>query len=59
MLYEVITDRKAVRDAIVGVKNFDGATGVMTFNESGTPDKCAVIVKIENDTLNFHESVCQ
>jgi len=55
----LINDRKAVRDAIVGVKNFDGATGVMTFNESGTPDKCAVIVKIENDTLNFHESVCQ
>lgn len=54
----LVADRKAVRDAIVKIKNFDGATGEMTFNESGDPDKCAVIVKIENGAFNFHESVC-
>jgi len=54
----MLTDRKAVRDAIVNVKNFDGATGEMTFNESGDPNKCTVIVKIENGVFNFHESVC-
>ncbi|SHO50266.1 ABC transporter substrate-binding protein [Desulfopila aestuarii] len=54
----LLADRKAVRDAIVNVKNFDGATGEMTFNESGDPNKCAVIVKIENGVFNFHESVC-
>jgi len=54
----LLADRKAVRDAIVNIKNFDGATGEMTFNESGDPNKCAVIVKIENGAFNFHESVC-
>ena len=54
----LLTDRKAVRDAIAKVKNFDGASGVMTFNESGDPSKCAVIVKIENGIFNFHDSVC-
>jgi len=54
----LLTDRKAVRDAIVNIKNFDGASGIMTFNESGDPSKCTVIVKIENGIFNFHESVC-
>lgn len=54
----LLIDRKAIRDSIVDIKNFDGATGVMTFNESGTPEKCAVIVQIENDTLTFYDSVC-
>lgn len=54
----LLSDRKSVREAIVNVKDFDGATGKMTFNESGDPNKCAVIVKIENGVFNFHESVC-
>ncbi len=54
----LLENRIAVRNALVNIKNFDGASGMMSFNESGTPSKCAVIVKIEDGELNFHESVC-
>lgn len=54
----LLADRRAVRDAIVNIKNFDGASGTMTFNESGDPNKCAVIVKIENGVFTHYESVC-
>jgi branched-chain amino acid transport system substrate-binding protein len=54
----LLADRKSVRDALVNVKNFDGASGMMSFNETGTPNKCAVIVKIEKGIFTFHESVC-
>lgn len=54
----LIVDRVAVKDALVGVKNFDGASGMMSFNESGDPSKCAVIVKIDKGVFTFHESVC-
>lgn len=54
----LIADRVAVKDALVGVKNFDGASGMMSFNESGDPSKCAVIVKIDQGVFTFHESVC-
>jgi branched-chain amino acid transport system substrate-binding protein len=52
-------DRKAVRDAMAKIKNFNGITGAMTFNESGDPIKCAVIVHINNKgEYEFYKSVC-
>ncbi|MDF1593556.1 MAG: ABC transporter substrate-binding protein [Desulfobacterales bacterium] len=56
---DIKKDRKAVRDAMAAIKNFEGITGAMTFNESGDPSKCAVIVKI-NDAgeFEFFKAVC-
>jgi branched-chain amino acid transport system substrate-binding protein len=52
-------DRKAVRDAMAQVKEFDGITGKMTFTEEGDPIKCAVIVKIsDKGEYTFYKSVC-
>ena len=52
-------DRKAVRDALAKIKNFNGITGAMTFNESGDPIKCAVIVHInDKGEYEFYKSVC-
>ena len=52
-------DRKAVRDAMAQVKEFDGITGKMTFTEEGDPIKCAVIVKISDQgEYAFYKSVC-
>jgi len=52
-------DRKAVRDALAKIKEFDGITGKMTFTEDGDPIKCAVIVKIsDKGEFEFAESVC-
>jgi branched-chain amino acid transport system substrate-binding protein len=52
-------DRKAVRDALAGIKDFQGITGKMTFTEEGDPQKCAVIVKISNKgEYEFYKSIC-
>ena len=52
-------DRKAVRDALTKIKDFDGITGKMTFTEDGDPKKCAVIVKIsDKGEYEFYKSVC-
>ena len=56
---KIKTDRKAVRDALAKIKNFDGITGKMTFTEDGDPIKCAVIVRInDKGEYEFFESVC-
>lgn len=52
-------DRKAVRDAMAKITEFQGITGKMTFTEEGDPIKCAVVVKItESGEFAFHKSVC-
>jgi branched-chain amino acid transport system substrate-binding protein len=52
-------DRKAVRDALASIKDFDGITGGMTFTEEGDPIKCAVIVRISDaGEFEFFKSVC-
>ncbi|MCI5163364.1 MAG: branched-chain amino acid ABC transporter substrate-binding protein, partial [Candidatus Electrothrix sp. AX5] len=52
-------DRKAVRDALASVKDFQGITGKMTFTEEGDPIKCAVIVKIsDKGEYEFYKSIC-
>jgi branched-chain amino acid transport system substrate-binding protein len=52
-------DRRAVRDALAKIKDFDGITGKMTFTEEGDPIKCAVIVKISDQgEYTFYKSVC-
>lgn len=53
-------NRKAIRDALAKIKDFDGITGKMTFTEgSGDPVKCAVIVKIsDKGDFDFYKSVC-
>ncbi len=53
-------DRKAIRDQLAKIKEFDGITGKMTFTgKNGDPVKCAVLVKISPEgTFNFYKSVC-
>lgn len=52
-------DRKCIRDAMAQIKDFDGITGKMTFNEEGDPIKCAVIVRIdEQGQFSFYKQVC-
>jgi len=56
---DIKKDRQAVRDAMAAIKNFEGITGKMTFNESGDPSKCAVIVKISDaGEFEFYKEVC-
>ncbi len=56
---DIEKDRKAVRDALATIKDFDGITGGMTFTEDGDPVKCAVIVRISDaGEFEFYKSVC-
>ncbi|MGB5750628.1 MAG: ABC transporter substrate-binding protein [Desulfobacterales bacterium] len=56
---DIEKDRKAVRDALATIKDFDGITGGMTFTEDGDPTKCAVIVRISDaGEFEFFKSVC-
>ena len=56
---DIEKDRKAVRDALATIKDFDGITGGMTFTEDGDPVKCAVIVRIsDSGEFEFYKSVC-
>jgi branched-chain amino acid transport system substrate-binding protein len=56
---DIKTDRKAVRDALATIKDFDGITGGMTFTEDGDPIKCAVIVRISDaGEFEFYKFVC-
>ncbi len=52
-------DRDAIKDQLAKVKDFEGITGKMTFNQKGDPTKCAVIVKIsDKGEFEFYQSVC-
>jgi branched-chain amino acid transport system substrate-binding protein len=56
---KVEKDRKAVRDALAKIKEYDGITGKMTFTEDGDPIKCAVVVRIsDKGEFEFYKSVC-
>jgi branched-chain amino acid transport system substrate-binding protein len=54
----LVNDRTLVKDSLTKIQDFDGAAGKLSFNETGDPNKCAVIVKIDNGVFTFHDSVC-
>lgn len=56
---EIEADRECVRDALAGIKNFEGVTGTMTFTEEGDPIKCALIIKIGDDgSKSVYQQTC-
>jgi branched-chain amino acid transport system substrate-binding protein len=56
---DIAQDRKAVRDKLAAIKDFEGITGNMTFTEEGDPIKCAVIVRISDQgEFEFYKQVC-
>jgi len=55
---DIEADRKAVRDALARIKNFEGITGNMTFTEEGDPIKACVVVRIsEEGEFEFYKFV--
>lgn len=42
------TDRRAFRDALAEIRNFEGVTGVFSFDEKGDPDMEATILQVVN-----------
>ncbi len=55
----LVKDRSAIKDQLVAIKDFKGVSGTMSFNESGDPSKCAVMIQISDDgVFTQRESVC-
>jgi len=51
-------DRKALREAVAGIRDFSGVTGCMEFTPgSGDPRKSAVILKIAGDKFKWFATV--
>ncbi len=55
---DLAADRRAVRDQLAQIKDYEGITGRMTFTEEGDPIKCAVIVKIQGGKFVFYQQAC-
>ncbi len=56
---DIKAQRKLVRDALAGIKEFAGITGNMKFAGTGDPNKCAVVVQISPEgKFEFKETVC-
>ena len=55
---DLATDRACIREGMASIKDFEGITGKMTFDEQGDPIKCAVIVQIQGGETSFFKSVC-
>jgi branched-chain amino acid transport system substrate-binding protein len=57
---DVKKDRKAIRDQLAKLKEFEGITGKMSFDgKTGDPVKCAIMVKISSEgKFEFHKMVC-
>ena len=51
------TGRDAIRLALSRTKNFEGVTGVISFNESGDPVKGAVIMEIDGNRARYLKSI--
>ena len=51
-------DRKKIRDALASTKDFECATGTITFDENGDPmNKDAVILKLDKGSIAFVKSI--
>ncbi|AGW14379.1 ABC transporter substrate-binding protein [Megalodesulfovibrio gigas] len=52
-------DRENIRVAMSKIKEFPGITGTMNFSKGNDPEKCAVVVKIDDQgQYSFFQSVC-
>lgn len=49
-------DRQAVRDALAGITQYEGVTGVMQFKGTGDPVKSAVIIQIREGKFRYHST---
>lgn len=55
----IVADRTLLKDQLAATRSFEGVTGTMGFNDNGDPNKCAVIIKIDDNGLfTTYETIC-
>jgi len=47
----------AIRDELVATRGYKGATSLLSYNENRHPKKSAVIMRIQNGRVRFHQQV--
>lgn len=55
---DLAKDRKCIRDALAEIKDFEGATGNMTFGPEGDPIKCVIFIKIFGGKFTVYGQTC-
>ena len=55
---DIPADRECVRDGMAAIREFEGITGTMSFDNEGDPTKCMVIATIDGGEPRFHGSAC-
>jgi len=55
---DLAKDRKCIRDALAGIKDFDGITGKMAFSSEGDPIKCVIFIKISGGKFTVYGETC-
>ncbi len=51
-------EREDIRNALAEIQNYEGVTGIMSFDEQGDPIKCAVIIQIKDGAFTYYDSAC-
>lgn len=55
----LIDDRTKLRDQIAAIKKFEGVTGTLSYQGTGDPVKCTVLIKINDQGLfTNHDKLC-
>ncbi len=49
-------DRSKIREALAQTRNFNGVTGMITFDENGDPSKSAVIMEIVDGAFRYYKN---
>jgi branched-chain amino acid transport system substrate-binding protein len=47
-----------IRSALAEIKDYEGVTGKIRFDDNGDPMKCAVIMEIEDGVANYLKTLC-
>ena len=55
---ELDVNRECVRVGLTAIRDFEGITGRMSFDDEGDPIKCMVIATIEDGQASFYKSAC-
>ncbi|PIE56846.1 MAG: branched-chain amino acid ABC transporter substrate-binding protein [Desulfobulbus propionicus] len=55
----IVEDRRLLKDQLVALKDFQGVTGTLSYNASGDPDKCVMVIEIDsNGIFTTKEMAC-
>jgi branched-chain amino acid transport system substrate-binding protein len=55
---DLAVDRSCIKDGMASIKDFEGITGKMSFDQEGDPIKCVIVVQIVDGMFQQYDTVC-